>query len=308
MTERYLDNPAGRLYEILRRIKGFPRPNAGLREALPEILCVDPPLPPDVARAVGELLQLPSQAQREVEDLTGPGSKERLLRWLPNVTEATNVILFQMTSPPAPIGQVADKYNDGDMMSLEFCSEALHLDRPDLEISEDALKTLRMQISELLDLLEADNTLDPELRTLLLRNAREMCWAIQSYDRTGAAGLRAAFYQTTGAIVNNLNLTVRHDCSPRTWDKVIALLNAVAAVINIGVPIVTAIEAATSSPTPVEIVIQPRELPGTVLSGTIIPPTPKQAPTRDVPEQIYAQNDPQGTDSRPIGTQKTASQ
>lgn len=255
MAETYLDNPAGRLYRILVAMQAI-RPNLSVGQAMPEILGISPPLVPDLARAMGDLLQLPSEAQREIEKLTGTQSKERLLRWQPKVIEALNCLLFQTVSPPLQIGQIAALYGPGDLMALEFCSEALHLAGDKQVVDHDFLTGIRQQISDLLDVLESDSDLQAELRDLLIWNVRAMLRACDNYDLRGVAGISDAYNQAIGTMVNNWRVVKSsHGSSPATWKKVVAVLASVAALLGSSAEVITALEHPSASPAGVERVV-----------------------------------------------------
>lgn len=257
MAETYLDNPAGRLYRILVAMQAI-RPNLSVSQAMPEILGINPPLVPDLARAMGDLLQLPGEAQREIEKLTGTQSKERLLRWQPKVIEALNCLLFQMASPPLKIGQIAALYGPGDLMALEFCSEALHLAGAKQVVDHDFLTGIRQQISDLLDVLESDSDLQAQLRDLLIWNVRAMLRACDNYDLRGVAGISDAYNQAIGTMVNNWHVVEsRHGSSPATWKKVVAVLASVATLLGSSAGVITALEQPSASPAGVELVVLP---------------------------------------------------
>lgn len=252
----YLDNPAGRLYIVLNSMRNYPNPGSGLEEALPVVFTVAPELHL-VARAIGEVYQLPSQAVAEVQQLTTGQAPDRLLRWAPNVNKALASMLYHRTSPPLQIGTIASQYDDADMISLDFCSEALHLAKPGLQLKIAQLQDIEAKLTDLRVTLEDDSDLDLELRSMLLDNVNEMIWACRSYHRTGTAGVRHAVNQTVGAVVNNWNLTVRQDTSPGTWAKFTVILGTVTAVVGFGTAVATALEAPPPSSDPIVRLVVP---------------------------------------------------
>ena len=242
-------------------MKAF-RSNVHVRDAMAQILEVNPPLLHDLVRAMAEVLELPAEAERQVAALPGPQSKERLMQWRPKVDEALNCLVFQRSSPPPDIGQVARIYGDGELTALGFCSETLHHARTELAFDREALDDVRQRISELLDVLATDYELDGELRQLLVQNLQEMLRACDSYDRRGSAAMRDAYNITIGTLVNNVHIACRHETSPATWTKVVAVLGVVAALLGSSADLVQAIEKLPSPPPALEVVLTPRELFG----------------------------------------------
>ncbi|HUY48828.1 MAG TPA: hypothetical protein VMV92_24450 [Streptosporangiaceae bacterium] len=275
MDETYLDNPAGRLYAILHRIKHFPTPNAGLRDAIPEILGITPE-PEIVGHAVGEMLRLPSLTRTEVARLATQQSKERLLRWVPNVGNAIGCLLFH-PGGTVLIGQVAGKYNDGDMTSLEFCSEALHLAMRQPVICATHLQEITAKIIALHRTLMDDSSLDPALRLILMDSAWKMVIACDSYLVTGPGGLRDAYDRAVGAMVNVWPVVAqKQTSSTETWKKVAAVMGAVAALLGSSAEVVKAIASPSSSqPALQQVITVPAQVTPGGYKGVPEPPSGK---------------------------------
>lgn len=265
MADDYLDNPAGRLHRVLSRMKAH-RPNVHVRDALTEVLGISTPLLHDLVRAVGEVVELPPEVERQVAALPGRHSKERLMQWRPKVDEALNCLVFQRSSPPPTIGAVADIYGDRELTTLEFCSETLHIAQTELGLEGEALDHVRRLISELLEILVADSELDTDLRELLIENVREMLRACDSHDRRGSAAMRDAYNVTIGSLVNNVQVTCRHNSSPATWAKVITVLGAVSALLGSSAAVINAIENLSPAHPVLEVVVAPRQLPKAMVS------------------------------------------
>lgn len=225
------------------------------------VLGVDPPLLPDVARAVSEVFDLAIEAQDEVEGLGDEQPKELLLRWQPKVMDALNAMFFQRSTPVLTLGAVAGCYGEDDLVALEFCSATLHRIRRELVIERDALARVREQIADLLAALESDTALDGELRGLLLRNVRAMLRACDSYERCGTAGIRDAVNQTIGALVTRPDLVVRKESSPGTWQKAATVITLLSSLVGLATNVMTAIEKSGPAPAIEIIVPQVRELP-----------------------------------------------
>jgi hypothetical protein len=82
-------------------------------------------------------------------------------------------------------------------------------------------------------------------RSLPHRGPGQTC---DSYDGRGAAAMRVAYDLTIGALINNLHITCRHETSPATWTKVVAVLNGIAALLGSSAAVVHAIEKRVPRP------------------------------------------------------------
>jgi hypothetical protein len=273
----YLDNPAGRLVRILRAMKDA-RANLPLAQAMPEVLHVNPPLLPDVARALAELMDLPDEVQSEIEALPDDQPKELLLEWQPKVREALNCLVIQTVGPAPSISAVARIYGQEDLRALDFCSAALHQCRAELVIAPDDLARIKRLLSELLDDINSDLGLNDALRIVLLHNVREMLRACDSYERRGVESIRDAFNQTIGALWSNPDAVVAEErkasssSKPGTVKKVIATLVTISALINYPISALTIIEAISSGQAVTEINLPSNELKcGLVLQITPAP-------------------------------------
>jgi hypothetical protein len=222
---------------------------------MPEILGISPPLLPDVARALSDLIQLPQLTQFHVRALKTSQSKDRLLRWVPNVEQAIACLLFH-PGTSVTVGQLAAKYSEGDMAWLEACSEALHLAATDKDIPASALTEIRDKIHDLARTLKQDRDLDPGLRDLLLIHISDMFMACNSYPLTGPQGIRDAYNRTVGAMLNVWpDVVEKHKTSPGTWAKAAALMTAVAALIGSSAQVAAAIASPHSAQPAIQQVI-----------------------------------------------------
>jgi hypothetical protein len=128
------------------------------------------------------------------------------------------------------------------------------------------LSEIKKRLTELLDAIRSDATLDPELADLLRAHISSMIRACTNYEFQGSADIRDAYNQTIGALVNNWHIVVRHDDSKTgIWQKVIGVLGALSALLGFGTAVIAALET-PSAPPAVEIVVPTRALlPPTIL-------------------------------------------
>jgi hypothetical protein len=291
MANAYRDNSAGTLFLILRSIKQAERnlrPPAAesgskrtARNGVPGEVTVSEWLSSlnnlrffrhrddlnDIplfrkAMILSDILNLPIAARQEIELLSDDNPKDLMLRWWPKTVEA----IGRLTGAATPISKIASIYGEGELTSLEFSSAILHHAHHLPGISNEDLVEIKRRLTELLDAIRSDATLNPELADLLRTHISSMIRACTNYEFQGSADIRDAYNETIGALVNNWHIVVRHDDS-RTgiWQKVIGVLGALSALLGFGTAVIAALEAPSASPA-VEIVVPTRALlPPTIL-------------------------------------------
>jgi hypothetical protein len=275
MAHRYLDNPAGRLWNELD----------GLLHTLPDrghfLFAMDrrsekrPNTVKDLfqnntsgfkPRVEGSwdlvedyILELRIQARtvRSEINILGnalPDSTIRhLMRWYPDVIQG----LKMLSLPDTELGKLKTQIGSDDLEALEECSDLLHRHHPEPTLSDDKLISVGKMVRDLLNLLEKDKVLDVELRSLLLTHAQAMEAALSEADVRGAAGIQKALAETLGSLYLNWPLLARRDSSPDTWQKITVILGAIAAALSFGTAAFQALEApSTSSPPTIENIIE----------------------------------------------------
>lgn len=235
---------------MLERLRTFP-PNTPISGAVSQALEANREDPGDLPHRLSLLFLLPAEVTQEIEATHEVVSREMLLGWRNPVNKALGSILFSS----ATINQVYQHYGDGDLMALRVCADILHRHRREQSLAEDQLDRISGMINDLLDTLRADGDLDPALREVLLAHAQAMIRAVYDLPLRGTRGLQEAAAQTCGILILRPDLTVRHDSSPKTWQKVVALLSALAAIFGFGTAIIQAIETASPSASHQDVVV-----------------------------------------------------
>jgi hypothetical protein len=247
----YMDNPAGWLlsnlnYLVLRGKEVQPAKSdinvsAALKEMSEAITGRTNASDSDTAHYVLELSKLPVGAREEVyalRHLLTEAIIDHMLRWYPNVILALSVLV----SPSSKFNTFITRIKPDVLTALEECSELLHIHRPQPTLEEDKLARLRELINDLLDALENDAAIDADLRTLLLRQVRAMEMALLNARIMGAPVVEEALAETIGSLYLNWKLIARWDTSPGTWQKVTAVLSAIAAALSLGTAAIQALE------------------------------------------------------------------
>lgn len=181
------NNPAGRLFLILKAVKSLPKEMTH-GQAWPRVL----DLPQgsshfQVLKAVATFFMLPGQAADEIKALVAPPvPHDFLLRWVPRIENASthyawhgNVHQFQMDLEPDVL------------QCIELASTILSPLSREALISADQIGKLRQEAEELLGDVESA-AIDAELKSFLTEHLCEFLHAINSFKYRGSPGLREA--------------------------------------------------------------------------------------------------------------------
>jgi hypothetical protein len=189
-----IDNPAGRLYDILNRIK---QSNSGwtVVYALPGILLVDPNDAIGVFYAFTQLKGLIDDTDLAIEKLEGYKYK-RYQKMIERIK-----IAFQDLNYEVKLQDILKYLNDDTLLSLKHCAE--DLSGTEIYIDGDALKELQAEVNSLLEKVIESNELGKEIRTFLYEKLQEIDKAIGDYRFYGAVGIRRAFESSLGAALIN---------------------------------------------------------------------------------------------------------
>jgi hypothetical protein len=283
MADPQLDNPAGRLYQLLERIQEISRPGQmiqnfmetnGLTGAeLPDpwvhrraVLAV---LSPDnsvssakLAQLIALALSLPDETVAEVKMLGGIISADLITGWSEPISQGLEGFFYRSIS----FSELLSLPDESDMRYIALCSDLLHRHRSEVEITQEKLLEIRQEISELLREVEEDLTFDAELKALLIPHFLEMLEAIDSLPTWGTARLRTAVAETVGDLAVHWQVvTSKSGNSPDTWAKVTSLLAAVSAIFSFGTAAFQAIEAFAAPALPPAQVQIINESPGSVI-------------------------------------------
>lgn len=186
-----LNNPAGRLYEILDQAKGQPDKDDCWTIWIKVFGVTKGDRFAALAR-LGELSQLVERIRREISAMGV--NHELYLQWVPHV--ASVVAANNMAQSWGDYKRFLDT---GTMAHLAHCAELYKNRVGELRVDEDELLRVDQEVQALREqILHGD--LPHDLRSLLLDSIRQMSYAIESYRINGAEGLRRAAEQAFGAL------------------------------------------------------------------------------------------------------------
>ena len=186
-----LDNPAGRLYEILNEARSMPGTHR-VGGAWADAFGVEPTDIRQIYALLLELMDLVDRAKKSVQQLDV--DHDLYLRWVPNVE---HVLIYSQLG--AKWAQLQPQLDDTTMNQLEFCSELLSRRTSEKVISDEDLSKLQMEVETLLDKVLSAN-LPEELKDVLIEKLEQIRQAILAYRVRGNEGLRRALGSSLGAM------------------------------------------------------------------------------------------------------------
>jgi hypothetical protein len=188
-----LDNPAGRLYEVLNAARSMPATHR-VGGAWAEVFDVEPTDIRSIYALLVELMDLADRAKKSVQQLPDV-DHDLYLRWVPNVERV--LTHSQLAVKWAELQSHLDKLT---MNQLEYCSDLLSQRMGEKVISDEDLSKLQMEVETLLEKVLNAN-LPQELTAVLTQKLEDIRQAILAYRVTGNEGLRQAVESGFGAIV-----------------------------------------------------------------------------------------------------------
>lgn len=191
-----LNNPAGRLLEVLKRAKAFQPPNAKALEAWAKILEVPPNDIPHLLTQFGKVLTLPKIVQERIK------SQEEInhsiyLKWVPKVESCFKSINLETT-----IHSFTSNLDEAALDGLEFCSELLSRVQPEIEIDEKEIGKITKQIHKLQDEI-IQSEIDNQYKFFMLEKLEELLKALQEYRIMGVEPIDEVFVNTFGRLATN---------------------------------------------------------------------------------------------------------
>ena len=244
------DNPAGRLYWILKRMQGTAH-NQPLSKSLSETLTPERNDVGVLLERVVKMMSLPRQVCRAVDALPeGSIDKDLLLDW----TDPVDAAMKELISMGGPTTAFVSKYNDGHLKSLAFCGDLIRRQSREPELKDDQLSKLSDALSELRQLLVTEASFDAEFRRIMLRHIDDMGRAVDELAMWGLVPVRNAAAETVGDLLINHDAAGRaSSVHPSAWNKFMTLLTTITALLSFGTAAIQAIEATSARP-PVVIV------------------------------------------------------
>jgi hypothetical protein len=260
MADPVNDNPAGRLYEILIRIRAVVGSDewrntiSGTSVPAPEkhrvglIAVLSPGQHPSgsaLARLISAALSLPDETFEELGFIAHIVDIDLITQWRERISTGLEGFFYRSMTKD----DMEKQARESDMAYIALCSDLLHKHRHEVEIEQEKLVEIRAQIQDILQEVDDDLNFDNELRNLLVSHLREMLAAIDSLPTWGTARLQAAVAETVGDLAVHWQVvTSKSGNSPDTWVKVTSVLAAVTAMFSFGSAIFQSIEAPAAAP------------------------------------------------------------
>ena len=225
----HLNNPAGRLHELLTRAKQ----ESGQQQARltwAKILKVEPPDDtPLLFRRLAKVYELPLQIRAPAEKYAKNPALN--LKWRPKVEKA-----LSQTNLEQPWSHVIDQIDDYTLLSLEYCDNLLDEHSVEGGIDGKKLREVAEKVAELAGQVR-ESDIDSEIAAYILERLAEVMEAIDEFSLTGPAGLSRAVEANLGGLVTHVNIFMERagDEEKSFLTKFLITLNALAAVVNITV-------------------------------------------------------------------------
>jgi hypothetical protein len=177
------NNPAGRLYALLREAKRQ-EAQKSVRAAWANVFGSN-----EIARIFGHLCELSNvldQVESEIRLLDV--KHEVYLKHFPVLKAA-----ILATNLDEQWNQTKGQLTEQALDSLEFCSERLEAMRPEGSVDTEMLEELRSEIAALFTSIETA-TIPPELKAVLMSMLNSMHEALGQYRILGVEGLRQEWF------------------------------------------------------------------------------------------------------------------
>jgi hypothetical protein len=235
-----VDNPAGRLYEILAAAMSaeiYKEVNSEVmvnvrqaerqaREVLAEVLHVDPNDAASLFRELTKLFNLINLARESVMYLRGV-RHELYLKPLEDIEQAFGK--FDYTKSWSSFKQ---SFDSNTLARLEFCADTLSSQLKEKIVDSDYLATFQAEIEMLLEEVIGSN-LSEEMKSFLFEKLQDINQAIRNYRFYGSKSLEYALESTLGGLI------LRKDKLPekgksKVLDKFFDVVAKLNALLNVG--------------------------------------------------------------------------
>jgi len=214
-----LDNPAGRLYEVLNQVRRR-ADNVSIASVWAGYFNISLKDTTAIYIHLVELMNLVDRAKKSVQQLQDV-DHAIYLKPFENIEQALNYANLSEYWE-----QVKRYLDDTTMLALKFCSDALSVRMGEKVISDEDLSKLQMEVETLLDKVLSAN-LPQELTAVLTQKLEDIRQAILAYRITGNEGLRRALESSLGAIFLHgeyIEEVQQDDEKKRTWFRVLEFM------------------------------------------------------------------------------------
>jgi hypothetical protein len=186
------NNPAGRLYDLLQKMKTVP--DGPIEDAWRQVLQSGDSASVLLTR-LGEVYALPDQIRREVATYPDDENQELLLRPLPTIEDALRRPLVQHVS------EFSGHVDAATMTGLEWCAERMRRRSREGRLTSDQWATLESAILDLYGEIEKELSPEDELRRFLVDHVEDMLAAIQERAIRGTKAIQDAAERTIGSVI-----------------------------------------------------------------------------------------------------------
>jgi hypothetical protein len=205
----YLDNPAGRLLALIREAKQRPDPGNALVGwtgvfGLPATTNNDVQV--EVVMRLLAVHHLINDLEKAINAIENEDDRKPFLGPLPRLRNAVPVANALNASFHGLLGNVSDS----DLVILDFCSRHLHKSVAEPEVDSTSLSELANDVEELFNSVESSESMDPELRTFLLKQIETVRRGVQEYRIGGIDRLRETLGEILGTAIINQEILERN--------------------------------------------------------------------------------------------------
>lgn len=187
-----VENPAGRLFEILSTAKTA-QDNLPIKQVWANTFEIDQNDTGALLLNVAEIINLVHLTKGEIQKLDGIDHKI-YLRPFAKIERA-----FATTNLEAPWQAFKNHLDDATMVALQFCSDTLARQIGENKISKEELDTLLQEVDMLLSKI-LESGLPEEIKSFLVNNLENIRRSIITYRIRGASSLKHVLEGNIGSI------------------------------------------------------------------------------------------------------------
>jgi hypothetical protein len=223
------DNPAGRLYLILKRMTLAA--SGGTTPILAGIFELEKEDAAGIVERLLLLLKITDEAESAAQSVQGV-SKELITRPFPQIRNALKKMLVSL---PKGWDDIHRTLNRIDYTALELCSELLSQFGNEKALEEGTIEKLLGNVDQLTTQV-VESLLSDELKTILIDHLQAIRRAVINYPITGSAGIRETTEAAAGTVIINYNLFAAAQDSKDSGivDKYVKLLDVLNKTISVG--------------------------------------------------------------------------
>lgn len=187
------NNPAGRLYDLLRAAQKHPVKEPA-RNAWAKVFDVEPADTGSLLKMLADLIGLVSQTKSSIERLE---DVDHVLYLKPFKKLET---FFSQVNLDAQWAQWQGQLDEPTLYGLQFAADKLSRNAGSTSISEKDLESLRSELEQLVTSV-LDSDLPQELKALFLRNLESVRHALLVYRIRGIDGLEEELERAVGSLM-----------------------------------------------------------------------------------------------------------